>query len=257
MVETDIANCFEAIPHDELMQAVEERVVDRHVLKLLRAMLRAGVMEDGPVRRGVTGTPQGGVISPLLATSTCTGSTGHGPTREHGVLVRYADDLVVMCRTRAEAEAALAALRRSWPSSGWNRRRPRPGSCTWRREARGSTSSASTTAGARPSAPRSSTSRFLARWPSRQAMQHARDRIRELTAPARLLLPVEVIVEDLNRFLRGWAAYFRYGNSARHFDKISDPRADAAGAVHRPSGTNAPGRSAGGWSPSTRRTTSG
>ena len=66
VVETDIANCFEAIPHDRLMQAVEERVCDRNVLKLLRAMLRAGVMEDGQVRRPVTGTPQGGVVSPLL-----------------------------------------------------------------------------------------------------------------------------------------------------------------------------------------------
>jgi RNA-directed DNA polymerase len=59
-VETDIASCFEAIPHDQLMQAVEERISDRHVLKLLRAMLRAGVMEDGQVRRGVAGTAQGG-----------------------------------------------------------------------------------------------------------------------------------------------------------------------------------------------------
>jgi hypothetical protein len=61
---------------------------------------------------------------------------------------------------------------------------------------------------------------FLARWPSRRAMQHARDRIRELTARSRLLLPVEEIVADLNRFLRGWTAYLRYGNSARHFAKI-------------------------------------
>ena len=67
VVETDIANCFEAIPHEKLMQAVEERVCDRSVLKLLRAMLRAGVMEEGQVRRPVTGTPQGGVVSPLMA----------------------------------------------------------------------------------------------------------------------------------------------------------------------------------------------
>ena len=60
------------------MQAVEERVCDQPVLKLLRAMLRAGVMEDGQVRRPVTGTPQGGVVTPLCATSTCTGWTGHG-----------------------------------------------------------------------------------------------------------------------------------------------------------------------------------
>ena len=67
VVETDIANCFEAIPHQGLIRAVQERVSDQSVLKLLRAMLRAGVMSDGQVRRSVTGTPQGGVISPLLA----------------------------------------------------------------------------------------------------------------------------------------------------------------------------------------------
>ena len=66
VVESDLADCFEAIPHDRLMAAVEERIVDRHLLKLLRALLRAGVMEQGTVRRSVTGTPQGGVVSPVL-----------------------------------------------------------------------------------------------------------------------------------------------------------------------------------------------
>jgi RNA-directed DNA polymerase len=61
---------------------------------------------------------------------------------------------------------------------------------------------------------------FLARWPSRRAVQHARDRIRELTARSRLLVPVEEVVGSLNRFLRGWARFFRIGNSARVFDKI-------------------------------------
>jgi group II intron reverse transcriptase/maturase len=60
VAESDIANCFEAIPHEALMSAIEERIVDRHVLKLLRAMLRAGVREDGSVKRSATGTPQGG-----------------------------------------------------------------------------------------------------------------------------------------------------------------------------------------------------
>lgn len=61
---------------------------------------------------------------------------------------------------------------------------------------------------------------FLARWPADRAMKHARDRIRELTRRSRLLLPVEVIVDEVNRFLRGWAAYFRYGNSAIRFEKL-------------------------------------
>jgi RNA-directed DNA polymerase len=59
VVETDIANCFSAIPQEKLMEAVGERVCDQAVLKLLRAMLRAGGMSDGGVRREVTGTPQG------------------------------------------------------------------------------------------------------------------------------------------------------------------------------------------------------
>src|SRR5688500_8205273 len=110
-VETDIANCFEAIPHSGLMSAIEERVSDRHVLKLLRAMLRAGVMQDGAVHRSAAGTPQGGVISPVLANvylhrlDRCWAGSGTG------VLVRYADDLVVLCRSRREAEAALVSLR--------------------------------------------------------------------------------------------------------------------------------------------------
>ena len=62
-LESDIADCFEAIPHSGLMSAIEERVSDRHLLKLLRAILRAGVMQDGAVRRDVTGTPQGGVVT--------------------------------------------------------------------------------------------------------------------------------------------------------------------------------------------------
>ena len=65
------------------------------------------------------------------------------------------------------------------------------------------------------------TLRFLARWPSREAMQRARDRIREITDQQRLLLGVEVVVQDLNRFLRGWAGYFRYGNSRVHFARIT------------------------------------
>jgi RNA-directed DNA polymerase len=95
VVETDIASCFSAIPHERLMEAVGERICDQPVLKLLRAMLRAGVMEDGQVRRETAGTAQGGVISPVMC---------------DGVLARHADDLVVMCWSRSQAEAALERL---------------------------------------------------------------------------------------------------------------------------------------------------
>jgi len=111
VVETDIDKCFSAIPHDRLMAVVEERVSDHGLLKLLRAMLAAGVMEQGMIRREVTGTPQGGSISPLLANVYLhqldrAWNDGAGT----GVLVRFCDDLVVLCWSRGEAERALAAL---------------------------------------------------------------------------------------------------------------------------------------------------
>src|SRR6478672_2534900 len=93
-----------------LMHAVSERVCDSAVLSLLRAMLRAGVMQDGRVRRPVTGTPQGGVLSPLLANVYLHQLDRAWQEDEHGVLVRYADDAVVMCRSREQAQAALARL---------------------------------------------------------------------------------------------------------------------------------------------------
>src|SRR5665213_2990318 len=111
VLESDVADCFEAIPHSQLMSAIEERSVDRHTLKRLRAMLRAGVMEDQAVRRSGAGTPQGGVISPCLCNVYLHRLDRQWTERGHGELVRFADDLLAMCRTREEAEAALAALR--------------------------------------------------------------------------------------------------------------------------------------------------
>jgi group II intron reverse transcriptase/maturase len=107
VAESDIANCFEAIPHEALMSAIEERIVDRHLLKLLRAMLRAGVLEDGAVKRSGSGTPQGGVISPVLCNVYLHRLDRQWDRRGSGVLVRYADDLLVMCSTEPEAAGAL------------------------------------------------------------------------------------------------------------------------------------------------------
>src|SRR5256885_8975422 len=109
VVETDIANCFSAIPHDKLMQAVQERICDQPVLKLLRAMLRAGVMEDGQLRRSATGTPQGGVVSPVLC-NVYLHQLDRAWDEQDGVLVRYADDAIVMCWSRSQAERALERL---------------------------------------------------------------------------------------------------------------------------------------------------
>jgi group II intron reverse transcriptase/maturase len=222
VVETDIASCFEVIPHERLMQAVQERVSDQGLLKLLRSMLRAGVMDDGSVRRPVTGTPQGGVVSPLLANIYLHRVDRAWDVGRHGVLVRYADDLVVMCRSREQAEAALEQLTALLAGLGLE---PKPAKTRIVHlqvagegfdflgfhhrlvSSQGRLGKAGVI--------------FLARWPAKKAMQHARDRLRELTDRSRLLRPVDWVTGDVNRFLRGWAAYFRYGNSADQFDKVN------------------------------------
>jgi len=221
VVETDIASCFEAIPHKRLLQAVEERIVDRHVLKLLRALLRAGVMEDGAVRRSVTGTPQGGVASPLLANVYLHRLDRAWQTRGIGVLCRYADDLVVMCKTKLEAERALVALTAILAELGLAPKEAKTRIVHLREGGEGIDFLGFHHRWVRARNQQARHITFLARWPTPAAMQHARDRLRELTARERLRWPVEQVVQDLNRFLRGWAGYFRYGNSAAHFDQIN------------------------------------
>jgi RNA-directed DNA polymerase len=220
VAESDVSDCFGAIPHDGLMSAIEERISDRHVLKLLRAMLRSGVMQDGAVTREVTGTPQGGVISPCLCNVYLHRLDRQWADRGHGVLVRFADDLLAMCRTREEAEAALAALRLILAELGLELKDAKTRIVHLEEGGEGVDFLGFHHRWVR--ANRAKHVQFLARWPSRRAMQHARDRVREITARERLLLPVEDVVQDLNGYLRGWAGYFRYGNSARHFDAISN-----------------------------------
>ncbi|MBV9362922.1 MAG: group II intron reverse transcriptase/maturase [Solirubrobacterales bacterium] len=218
VAESDISNCFGEIPHSGLMSAIEERISDRHVLKLLRAMLRAGVMQDGTVTRDVTGTPQGGVLSPCLCNVYLHRFDRQWAGRGHGVLVRFADDLLAMCRTQKEAGAALAAMRQILGELGLKLKDAKTRIVHLTEGGEGVDFLGFHHRWVR--ATRARHIQFLARWPSRRAMQHARDRIHEITARERLLFPIEEIVQDLNRYLRGWSGYFRYGNSARHFDLI-------------------------------------
>jgi RNA-directed DNA polymerase len=226
VAESDVASCFEAIPHSGLMSAIEERITDRHVLKLLRAMLRAGVMEHGAVKRSVAGTPQGGVVSPLLANVYLHRLDRAWQTRGRGVLVRFADDLLAICRTEWEANAALAAMTAILGELGLSLKPTKTRIVHLREGGEGLDFLGFHHRYVRARGHRSRHVTFLARWPSRQAMQRARDRIRELTARERLLLPVEHVVQDLNGYLRGWTGYFRYGNSAHHFNLIEHHASD-------------------------------
>ena len=220
VVETDVADCFGSIPHSGLMSAVEERISDRRLLALLRAFLRAGVMEQGSVRRPVTGTPQGGVVSPLLA-NVYLHRLDRAWRGAYGTLVRYADDALVMCRSKGQAVAALARLTVLLADLGLEPKAAKTRIVHLTVGGEGVDFLGFHHRLVRSRARRGSGGfTFLARWPSRKAMQHARDRIRFMTMRARLAAPVEQVVQEINLFLRGWAGYFRYGNSAHAFDKI-------------------------------------
>ena len=212
------------------MEAVQERICDQPVLKLLRAMLRAGVMEDGQVRRPVTGTPQGGVASPVMC-NVYLHRLDRAWDGADGVLVRYADDLVVMCWSRSQAEQALERLTDLLAALGLEPKAAKTRIVHLEAEgegfdflgfhhrlvrSRGRTGTKPVT--------------FLARWPADKAMQHARDRIRELTRRSRLLLAPEWVVEDLNRFLGRLLPVRQLRSPLREDQEL---RADAAGAVHQ------------------------
>ncbi|WP_239375084.1 group II intron maturase-specific domain-containing protein [Frankia sp. Cj5] len=138
-----------------------------------------------------------------------------------GTLVRYIDDLVVMCESRQQAERALARITAILAELGLEPKAAKTRIVHLTEGGEGvdflGFHHRLVRARGRTGAKRVI---FLARWPSRKAAQHARDRIRELTARSRLLVPVDIVVREVNAFLRGWAGYFRYGNSARMFDKM-------------------------------------
>jgi group II intron reverse transcriptase/maturase len=224
--DADIRNYFGSINHEKLLKLVAKRISDRRILKLLKKWLEAGVMEEGRVRYETTGTPQGGVISPLLANIYLhvLDAAWEREGAQYGTLVRYADDFVVMCDTQWKVEQAEKRVQRvlAWLGLELHPEKTRKVDlssglqsfdflgCTLRK---------------RLSGPIWERERkrvyFLQREPSQSNLKRVRQKVKEATSRKMLgVKDVRVIIGRLNPVLRGWGNHFRTGNAAKRFNQL-------------------------------------
>lgn len=221
VVDGDIRKYFDEISHDKLLKLVERRISDRRVLKLLRQWLKAGVLEEGAVRGTELGSPQGGVISPLLANIylDVLDSIWERRCRHLGILVRYADDFVVLCRTRADAEESL---RRIGIILDRLSLKLHPDKTRIVETGLGKQGFVFLGCYLRVVLSHFKRREYLFRWPSARAMNRIRARIRALTGRRRWagMKDIRDVIRVINPVLRGWGDYFCTGNASIKFQQI-------------------------------------
>lgn len=228
--DADLKGYFDSIPHDKLMACVEMRIADRSVLKLIRQWLRAPIMEPGdrhrPPRKDYRreGTPQGGVISPLLANLYLHWMDKHfhrkdGPAEfARAQMVRYADDFVILARYQGRRISGwVEAKVEGWLGLKINRQKTRI--VELKKEGAsldflGFSFRYEPDKYGRPK-------RFLNLVPSAKACAREREKLRELINGKRCFMPIPELIEEVNQQLRGWAAYFNYGRSRPAFRRMN------------------------------------
>ena len=226
VLDADIRDYFGSIDQQLLMERVERRICDRRVLKLLRNWLRAGVLDEGRYEETVSGTPQGGVISPLLSNVYLhyLDAVWQRQCTEIGTLVRYADDFVVLCRSRAgvvEAERRVGLIferlkltlhpektrkvelqqgKEGFDFLGHHLHMRMSGRLWEQKRLK---------------------RYYLQRWPSRRSMKRVRTRVKELTdRRSHGVKDVKVLIGRLTPVLRGWGTYFQTGNASEKFVSV-------------------------------------
>ena len=218
VLDADIKGYFDSINHDRLFEFLRLRISDRKVLKMVRKWLECGAV--GELEKSEMGTPQGGVISPLLANIYLHefDKFWTGQHAMHGRLVRYADDFVILFKTKGDAERGLELVRSKLAELGLELNEAK-------------TSIVSMNGGHEGfdflgfhhrRMKHDKNDRFHAySWPKKAAVNAFRKKVREISAPrSTLMQPMEEIIRKLNPVIIGWRNYFRYGNSAAVFASL-------------------------------------
>lgn len=227
--DADLASYFDTIPHEKLMAALEMRIADRSVLSLIRNWLKSPVEEHGEKdgkrlsERPKQGTPQGGVISPLLANVYLhwfdkVFHFGSGPgTWAQARLIRYADDFVVMARhISKEMESYIETKLEDWLGLKLNREKTKTVDLKeevsldflgytfrYERDLYGQAK------------------KYLNVSPSKKSLQREREALRQMTGKEMCFKPLPVMIAELNRHLKGWANYYSYGYPRKAYRAIN------------------------------------
>ena len=223
ILEVDIADFFGSIDHDLLIKLLQERISDRRVLKLVKGWLKAGVLDEGARTETISGVPQGGVISPLLANIYLNVADQIWEQEGTGILVRFADDAVILCRTEIGIQRADETLKLCLGILGLKANDAKTRTVDLR-EGREGFDFLGCHFHARVSGKlleRGVRKYYLHRWPSTPSMNRVRQKVRARTGANRGgVKDIREVIEDLNPVLRGWGNYFRTGNAADKFLQI-------------------------------------
>ena len=225
IIDADISKYFDTIPHGKLLKLIAKRIVDKHILQLIKMWLKATIVEESAdgKRRNISskkGTPQGGVISPLLANvylnvQDKVWETKEIPKRFGANFVRYADDFVVLCQ--GNTDRVLQGVKRVLEHLEIALSEKKTRVLDAKQE--GFDFLGFTTKMIKN--PKTGKMYPLIK-PSKKSCKNIRAKIKELTARKSLAIPKEVAINKLNEVVRGWSGYFYYKNCSKDFSALKN-----------------------------------